>query len=244
MKKMYAQVSQMVKTSGIGFEAETCRFVCTDGSWKHFLIGKPKRWVLWETKRFPQYPLCQKLYDGTLATGEYASSSSAPCQYLYDNEQSDVDERQQSFRDDSEEEAFDRSMNESESDDGSPPQKKSSKRRSKSAPKGSGTIKRNRPSMASAMVSEMQQFREAGQNEINQILDALKNNSTQQTDALSASEIAVDLLQSNFSTTLSLEDMVIACEVMEYNKKASLFLRMNNDVKHAWLVRQISKQKN
>ncbi|KAF0749628.1 hypothetical protein AaE_006979, partial [Aphanomyces astaci] len=75
MKKQYAQVSQMVHTSGIDFEAATCRFVCTEGSWQHFLEGKPRRWALWGTKRFPQYLHCQQLYDGTLVTGEYASST-------------------------------------------------------------------------------------------------------------------------------------------------------------------------
>ncbi|KAF0746622.1 hypothetical protein AaE_008056 [Aphanomyces astaci] len=56
MKEQYAQVSQMVRTSGIGFEAATCR--------------KPRRWALWETKRFPQYLHCQQLYDEILATGD------------------------------------------------------------------------------------------------------------------------------------------------------------------------------
>ncbi|KAH9078729.1 hypothetical protein Ae201684P_019803 [Aphanomyces euteiches] len=42
LKKQYSTVSQMVKTSGIGFESSTCRFVCTEGSWSHFLRDKPK----------------------------------------------------------------------------------------------------------------------------------------------------------------------------------------------------------
>ncbi|ETV79970.1 hypothetical protein H257_07166 [Aphanomyces astaci] len=42
IKEQYAQVSQM----------------------QHFLEGKPRRWALGETKRFPQNLRCQQLYDG------------------------------------------------------------------------------------------------------------------------------------------------------------------------------------
>ncbi|KAG9404784.1 hypothetical protein AC1031_004989 [Aphanomyces cochlioides] len=242
MKKMYAQVSQIVTTSGIGFESSTCRFVCTEGSWQHFLIGKPKRWALWETKRFPQYPLCQKLYDGTLATGEYASSSTNPNRGQDGNDS--ICSPRETFEHCNSDDG-NNGMNLLESDtseDEALPQERTSKRNQKRAPTGSGTVKRHRPSMASAMVSEMQLFRESGQNEVAQIVNAIKDASCQQSTTLSASEKAVDLLQSAFNTMLTLDEIAIACEIMEDNKKTALFLRMNNEVKHAWLTRQISKQ--
>ncbi|CAK4492390.1 unnamed protein product [Aphanomyces euteiches] len=214
---------------------------CTEGSWKHFLFGKPQRWALWETKRFPQYPLCQKLYDGTLATGEYASSSTAPAQTQHDADCSSIPESVDHGG--SEVNFNNHELLESECCEEEPsPVRKSSKRSAATLPKGSGTVKRLRPSMASAMVSEMQQFRESGQNEITQIVNALKDNFSQQPMVLSASEMAVDQLQQDFDTVLGLEDMAIACEIMEDNVKASLFLRMKSDVKQAWLARQISKQ--
>ncbi|KAF0702894.1 hypothetical protein AaE_015646 [Aphanomyces astaci] len=232
MKKQYAQVSQMVHTSGIGFDAATCRFLCTEGSWQHFLEGKPRRWALWETKRFPQYLHCQQLYDGTLATGDsIENGDDQHSDANIDNDVADMD-FMDNISDNSEASLVELSSG------------KPAKRRVRAS--GAGLSKRVRPSFTSTTTAQLKQLQDYGHHEMSVFVNALKDNVLPTTshgmhDAspYAASEMALDRLQSDFGAILSLDDIVIAFEVMEDLKKATLFLRMSGEVPEVWLKRQI-----
>ncbi|KAF0708200.1 Aste57867_6420 [Aphanomyces stellatus] len=60
-KGTYGIISRIVKTSGMGSVPQ----------------GKPKSWAAWRNKRYPQYDICESLFRGVLATGDYAVASSA-----------------------------------------------------------------------------------------------------------------------------------------------------------------------
>ncbi|ETV83120.1 hypothetical protein H257_04845 [Aphanomyces astaci] len=192
MKKQYAQVSQM----------------------QHFLEGKPKRWALWETKRFPQYLHCQQLYDDLPCHGRSDAN--------IDNDVADMD-------------FMDNISDNSEASQVELSSGKPAKRRVRAS--GAGLSKRVRPSLASTMTAQLKQLEDYGHQEMSVFVKALKDNVLPTTshgmhDAspYTASEMALDRLQSDFGAILSLDDMTIAFEVMEDLKKATLFLRMSGEV--------------
>ncbi|KAG9414269.1 hypothetical protein AC1031_013465 [Aphanomyces cochlioides] len=247
LKKQYSQVSQMLKTSGIGFEATTCRFVCTEGSWSHFLQDKPKKWSVWQTKRFPLYPYCQQLFDGTLATGEFAASSTTTVAYnphaRGSNEVSDLDSNEDNDettppeRDD---ECGQMDMDRDNHDQ--------SKRRRSAAPLGSGISKRVRTSLASVMMAEMKAFRESGRDELQTLHDTLTKctkQDSEQTSQLASSNSAqaIDVLHDEFSAVLLDEDMSFAYDVFKDEIKAMQFVRMKGNAREIWLRRHIDQKK-
>ncbi|KAH9168344.1 hypothetical protein AeNC1_017945, partial [Aphanomyces euteiches] len=197
LKKQYSTVSQMVKTSGIGFESSTCRFVCTEGSWSHFLRDKPKKWSLWETKRFPQYPLCQALYDGTLATGEFVCASTE--NGLGNDNETDEMQEDSSQRsncialivppseDDGEHEYDDAASESSDFPQG----------RRSATPYSRKPSKRARHSLAAAMIKEMKSMRESGRQEVDLMRQSLTSIDERST-ASSPVEIAMDTLHEDF----------------------------------------------
>ncbi|KAH9181964.1 hypothetical protein AeNC1_016061 [Aphanomyces euteiches] len=221
LKKQYSVVSQMMKTSGIGFESVSCRFVCTEGSWSHFLRDKPKKWSLWETKRFPQYPLCQSLYDGTLATGEYATlsiASNVPNTLHAQEHENDFggnDEQFQVISDQSDEE---KDEDEEECEQRPP--------------------KRMRHSLAGAMLAEMKSFRESGREEMDLMRQRLITYDGDRHELVPV-QIAMDLLHADFEYVLETGDMSFAYEVLEDPKKAMQFVRMRGDAREVWLRRHI-----
>ncbi|RQM30787.1 hypothetical protein B5M09_013125 [Aphanomyces astaci] len=233
MKKQYAQVSHIMKTSGIGFEAATCRFISLDGSWAHFLRDKPKRWSLWQTKRFPQYPYCQQLYDGTLATGEFASTSTAPTSPNRDAdlESDDGDDIVGEVHD------FLASENEgSESTDGTVAFGHSNVGKKRAVQTPSAKAKRIRPTLASSMVDEIRGFRESGREELN----ALRGMLTMDVERPTAEALAIDLLHTAFDDILLEEELSFAYEVLECKAKAAQFVRMKGHAREVWLRRQIA----
>ncbi|RQM25153.1 hypothetical protein B5M09_010323 [Aphanomyces astaci] len=225
LKKQYSQVSAMIKTSGIGFELETCRFNCTAGSWQQFLRGKPKKWAVWETTRFPQYPLCQQLFDGTLATGEFATATNytdraIDALLLRDEADISADEDLEPIRTESDEES-------------------SRRGRRSGAPLGSGIIKRARPSMASNMLSQIEAFNKSSEREMELFASILGGGTT--TVQMSPSAAAVEILQDEFEHVLDTQEMAKAFEVMENDTKAAMFIRMKGEVRLAWLRIQMQR---
>ncbi|CAK4245088.1 unnamed protein product [Aphanomyces euteiches] len=75
---MYGVFSKIVNCSGMGWEAESCQVQCLSTTWDSLLEGKPKSWHVWRSKPFPQYPLCERLFRGALATGRFAVEALAP----------------------------------------------------------------------------------------------------------------------------------------------------------------------
>ena len=49
IKGMYGVISSIINTSGMGWEASTCRVLCTDSTWDHFLAGKPPSYRVWKS---------------------------------------------------------------------------------------------------------------------------------------------------------------------------------------------------
>ncbi|RHX96564.1 hypothetical protein DYB36_007446 [Aphanomyces astaci] len=233
LKKQYSVACQMVKTSGIGFEAVTCRFVCTEGSWTHFLRDKPKKWALCETKRFPQYPLCQALYDGTLATGEFASSSTQAANHRHQHEDDSSDD----FGDDPPSFVMP-SEEEKEEDDTSNASDDNNRGRRSAQTPNQKPAKRVRQSLASVMVAKMRAFRENGKEE----LDVMKKGLgaiEEENKATSPVEAAMDALHDEFEYLLGAADLSFAYEVLENPAKAAQFVRMRGEAREVWLRRHI-----
>ena len=76
IKERFSLLSRMANASGMGWERSRSLVVCVSTTWDSFLMGKSKDMERWKNKPFPLYDLCEVLYEGTLATGAYAQSSS------------------------------------------------------------------------------------------------------------------------------------------------------------------------
>ncbi|RHY99995.1 hypothetical protein DYB37_012651 [Aphanomyces astaci] len=83
IKGMYGIVLKLANSSGMGWESSRCRVECLSITWDEMLAGKPKSWRAWQNRSFPQFALCETLFRGTLATGSFASASSAPLNQAY-----------------------------------------------------------------------------------------------------------------------------------------------------------------
>ncbi|KAH9153699.1 hypothetical protein AeRB84_004094 [Aphanomyces euteiches] len=241
LKKQYAQMTQIIKTSGVGFESATCRPVCTEGSWAHFLRDKPKQWTVWQTKRFPLYPLCQQLFDGTLATGEYASSAS-DLPSRNNNDISDFDSVEGG-----EELIEETNIDDDETSDGDDTDTRESRRRRSALPLGSGSSKRTRTSLASAMVAEMKAFRASGREEIELIREVIARSPTLTSGSRASLErsypaLAIDALHEHFDAILEDKELAFAYDVFENEEKAAQFIRMKGLAREVWLRRQIAQK--
>ncbi|ETV63667.1 hypothetical protein H257_19401 [Aphanomyces astaci] len=195
---------QIVKTSGIGFEAATCRFICLDGSWAHFLRDKPTRWSLWQTKR------------------EFASTSTAPTSPNRDGdlESDDGDDIVGKVQD------FLASENEgSESTDGSVAVGHSNVDRKRTVQTPSAKAKRIRLTLSSSMVDEIRGFRESGREELNVVRGMLAMDVERPT----VEALAIDLLHEAFDDDILLEEeLSFAYEVLECKAKAAQSVRMKD----------------
>ncbi|ETW04846.1 hypothetical protein H310_03969 [Aphanomyces invadans] len=76
IKERFSLLSRMANASGMRWERSRSLVVCVSTTWDAFLAGKGKDMERWKNKPFPLYDLCEVLYEGTLATGVYAQSSS------------------------------------------------------------------------------------------------------------------------------------------------------------------------
>ncbi|RLO04339.1 hypothetical protein DYB28_005199 [Aphanomyces astaci] len=216
LKKQYSVACQMVKTSGIGFEAVTS--FCVYGGL---------------TKCFPQYPLCQALYDGTLATGEFASSSTQAANHRHhhaDDSSDDFCVDPPSFVMPSKEEK--------EEDDTSNASDDNNRGLRSAQTPNQRPAKRVRQSLASVMVAEMRAFRENGKEE----LDVMKKGLgaiEEENKATSPVEAAMDALHDEFEYLLGAADLSFAYEVLENPAKAAQFVRMRAEAREVWLRRHI-----
>ncbi|KAG9406688.1 hypothetical protein AC1031_003010 [Aphanomyces cochlioides] len=124
IKGMFAILSKIVDSSGMGWEATRCRVECRSTTWDELLKDKPKSWRVWQNKRFPQYDHCESLFRGTLATGHFASASSAPQNSLalYEHDSphdSNIDQLQDNTIDEETllEQSFDNTMSQRDRED-------------------------------------------------------------------------------------------------------------------------------
>ncbi|CAK4707737.1 unnamed protein product, partial [Aphanomyces euteiches] len=250
MKKLYSQVVQMVKTSGVGFETSTCRFFCTEGMWSHFLQGRPKKWALWSNKRFPQYPYCQELYDGTLATGEISVASNQPLLPTISNiASSSVDMPVDDFEPDvevvhgprdAETEAHDFLDGDDAIEEEDTTDTNNERRRRRNPCGAPVASKRVRPSLVSMMVEEMKAFRQSGRTELELIRETLNGSKDQ--NPIGPVAKAIEVLQDDFDHILLNDEMSFAFEVVKDSTKAIQFLHMRGDARMVWLRRQIERK--
>lgn len=88
--------------------------------------------------------------------------------------------------------------------------------------------------------SKFERYEETAEQEL-KLLASLVNPQVD-IDTLSPSERALIVLQTELDTSLTTNDLAIAFEVMENPTKATLFLKMQDDVRLVWLMRQIRAQ--
>ncbi|KAH9132294.1 hypothetical protein AeRB84_021255 [Aphanomyces euteiches] len=229
LKKQYSVVSSMLKTSGIGFDVSTCRFSCLDGSWSNFLEGQPESWAVWESKQFPNYLLCNELWVGTVATGEYASSSSAPrIQTVAISDPDDEREAPSLVEDDVVEDNIDDEQNDL---------REGKKRRL--APGGSKSVPRDRESLGSIFLAEIRGMKESGEREVNALADVLRCIASPKISK--SQEGAAKVLQRELEGILDDDDLLIGMDVLENPTKASCFLQLSGQLRKKWIVREIKK---
>ncbi|CAK4217616.1 unnamed protein product [Aphanomyces euteiches] len=205
LKKQYSVVSSMLKTSGIGFD------------------GQPESWAVWESKQFPNYLLCNELWGGTVATGEYASSSSAPrIQTVAISDPDDEREAPSLVEDDVVEDNIDDEQNDL---------REGKKRRL--APGGSKSVPRDRESLGSIFLAEIRGMKESGEREVNALADVLRISKSQ--------EGAAKVLQRELEGILDDDDLLIGMDVLENPTKASCFLQLSGQLRKKWIVRKIKK---
>ena len=234
IKGMYGVISSIINTSGMGWEASTCRVLCTDSTWDHFLAGKPPSYRVWKDRPFPQYDLCQQLFDGTLATGRYASASVSPCNISDNSSDIDLDysvhtieetcEVQQDEDHDAEETSSQRNRTQrTRSPQGNPPSKR-----------------RVRSSAASRMTEQFKAQNSIAARELELLTQVLSRSEPPSSKRSSALQV----LQDEYKNLLSLDDMVTAVEILESTECANTFLSLSGDLREAWLRRMISRMSN
>ncbi|KAF0748086.1 hypothetical protein AaE_007475 [Aphanomyces astaci] len=242
MKKQYAQAVQIIKTSGVSFETTTSRFICLEGSWSHFLLGKPSKWALWQTKRFPQFKHCQELYDGTLATGEFALSTIEPPTQpsVQDSDQTEPWNEGFDLNGDDDDlpqglpfalNSQDINDNENQLSEDEQPKKKKSR-----SSAGDMPVKKGSKSVGAAMISELKELRQSGKADVALLIEGLTGGKTKERCPV---EVATDALQDDFDDILDGEEMSFAYEVIEDPAKATQFVRMRGESREIWLRRHI-----
>ncbi|RHY81492.1 hypothetical protein DYB37_006785 [Aphanomyces astaci] len=236
MKGMYAAVSKIVNSSGMGWEAETCRVQCRTTTWEQFLQGKPKSFGAWRTKRFPQFTLCERLFQGTLATGQYALESSAPlAQAPSESSGSEDNESENNLAGNIDFDMAEEEENAHES--------RQETRRS-SASTDSRPPKRQRSSLASKLSGDFSAVSALASKEFELLAESLRPSLPHGAQVEeSPHEKAINVLQRDFGDKMDIEDMVIAAEVMENATRASMFLCMQGELREAWLARQVEIQR-
>ncbi|KAH9100525.1 hypothetical protein Ae201684P_006722 [Aphanomyces euteiches] len=218
----------MANASGMGFEASTCMVVCQDTTWDAFLQNKSREVKKWRGKRFPAFFLCEALYGGTLATGSRALSTNTSDEAeLEDVECADDIESETSSLHEPDE-------NNERQNEGI------SLIRNTTPQSSSRNAKRQRKSLASIMAQNIQDTNDNISRELNILTELLQ---TSQGESISASGKATKLLQSEFAESLSMDDMLLAMDVIANDSRASMFLEMSGDIQIAWLRRKIELQK-
>ncbi|KAG9416169.1 hypothetical protein AC1031_000567 [Aphanomyces cochlioides] len=224
----FSIVHKMATSSGMGWEDTTCRVICTDTTWEAFFAQNSNPKVKkWQNKTFPLYHKCCELYAKTLATGNMTISSAQPyqSQNFESNSFSDDDGYGGSYNTDSRTKAPD-----NEPEDRQQPS--TMHKRPLPASSEDDTLKPN-ISLASRIVAVFEKYDKTAEEEM-KLLSKLVNAPTSAPSELSHSERALLLLQSEFTSRLSTDDLAIAFEVMENPVKATMFLRMEGE-----LMRQI-----
>ncbi|CAK4076716.1 unnamed protein product [Aphanomyces euteiches] len=94
--------------------------------------------------------------------------------------------------------------------------------------------KRKRYTMASQFVDEIKRINSAAEREFEVFSSMLKPKTE-----VSYSIKAVEVLQSEFSSILDMDEMIAAFEVVENENRAAMFLHMQGPVREAWLIRQV-----
>ncbi|RHZ25221.1 hypothetical protein DYB37_005650 [Aphanomyces astaci] len=226
VKGMYGVLSKIVNSSGMGWESETCRVQCQATTWDAMLQGKPKSWAMWRNKRFPQFHLCERLFLGTLATGQYVVSSVAPMNsdsFQVDTVSgSDFDEVDHG-------DAAESGRDEDDDVDVAPTQGDLIRR---SATGVERPTKRLRPSMASKLSNDFMAVQASATKELELLSEVLRPASTQH--GLDQAK-AIDVLQNDFADILDIDDMVAAFDIMENETRAAMFLRMTGAPREKWL---------
>ncbi|KAF0708874.1 hypothetical protein AaE_013060 [Aphanomyces astaci] len=240
VKGMYGVLSKIVNSSGMGWESETCRVQCLATTWESMLEGKPKAWALWRNKRFPQFHLCECLFQGTLATGQFAVASVAvestgtPQLDMSPPDFDEVDDEQTpngGLDEDVEDEADDTSNQVTSNQDD----------RSRRVSAGGRPTKRLRPSMASKLSSDFMAVQASATKEFELLSSVLLPAHGQHAKA---QERAIQVLQSEFEDVLDIDEMVAAFEIMENETRAAMFLCMTGAPREMWLKRQLEMQRN
>ncbi|KAH9108082.1 hypothetical protein LEN26_005660 [Aphanomyces euteiches] len=207
IKGAYAVVAKIVNSSGMGWEATTCRVECQSTTWEAFLQDKPKQWGAWRSKPFPQFDYCETLFGRTLAQGLSVVSTAAvqPASENEINEESSEDENTATQSD-----------------------------RVMDAVEDTSDEHRKRYTMASQFVDEIKRINSAAEREFEVFSSMLKPKTE-----VSYSIKAVEVLQSEFSSILDMDEMIAAFEVVENENRAAMFLHMEGPVREAWLIRQV-----
>ncbi|RLO08457.1 hypothetical protein DYB28_007049 [Aphanomyces astaci] len=258
IKGAFAVLSKIVDSSGMGWEADTCRVECQSTTWEEFMQGKPKSWGSWKNKRFPQFYLCERLFGSTLARGRnvHASTAEERQAFLYDDDDA-RSEHELSTGGDSElqyapegwrrspsdEDASQRQRDDSRDDarDGARDDSRENATRSRISANDEDSVpsKRRRSTMASQLSQDFRAIADQNAKELELFARALG-------PPVQASNVphcarAIEVLQADFEDMLSVDELVKAFEVMENETKALMFLHMNGPVREAWIRRQISQ---
>ncbi|ETV90756.1 hypothetical protein H310_14494 [Aphanomyces invadans] len=236
IKSMYGVISRIVNTSGMGWEATTCRVLCNETTWDHFLAGKPPSFAIWKDRPFPQYDLCQQLFEGTLATGRFASTSTTVTPFAPPQTSSASDDDGQ----DNDDQGNDVDLDGSVHSDATVQEPNSGQRkRRQAAPQNDsgGSKRRHRASAASGMTEQFKAQNEIAPKELELYSQVLATTKTNETEAVPA----LDILQDEFEHVLSLENMVTAVEILESSDRSRTFVHLKGRVREAWLQRQIER---
>ncbi|CAK4898342.1 unnamed protein product [Aphanomyces euteiches] len=233
MREHYSIISTMSDASGMGWESERCMVVCLDTTWDAYLATKPKKYQQWKNKPFPLFHLCESFYKGTLATGKgdrvAGNLNHRATSYISDDCQSeakqdallDVDFGQHRPRPE-----FD--LDYSDRDDSM-----ASSRRAPPSPQ-SPPSKRHRGALGSDMLVEMKKQKEDTATQFEVLCGLLKSSPSGASKTLTRTEQAVGILQTDFEA-MPMHRLVAACDVLEVEANASVFLQLKGELRNAWL---------
>ncbi|ETV70230.1 hypothetical protein H257_14258 [Aphanomyces astaci] len=223
IKGTYSVIAKIVNSSGMGWESTTCQVECRSTTSEVFLDGKQRQWGAWRHKRVPQFELCEALFRGTLARGfhDVASTDPPPSNASVDDEgrMDDValDNDQASEQDDVQSKEDGTGRRSSYGESGKPPNKL------------------QRHTMASQLLQSFRGMGASPERELELMAQMIKP------IPVSPTSSAVKLLQEELGGVLSVEDTMLALDVLENKTHA---ISMQPALRETTILRQVQKLRN
>ncbi|ETV90958.1 hypothetical protein H310_14302 [Aphanomyces invadans] len=197
IKGSYSVIAKIVNSSGMGWEATTCKF-----------------------------DLCEALVHGTLAHGNFVvTSTEEPSSYAPDQRDSSIEDAADMQGDESDAE-------ECQHDDSG------AGRRSSLGDGGKLPNKRQRLTMASQLLQCFQGMGASSERELELMAEMIKPTT------VSPTAKAVKLLHEELGEMLSVDDTMMALDVLENETRAVVFMSMQPGLRETWILRQVEKLRN